>query len=268
MPVSAHSRHCRRLISLGIAILCFVAAAGTARAQAAADSSPLEALRANARLEAAVDSLRQGLHDHRRAENYLDSALEEQANRFAVLVGVIVTVLSGVTFGSLAFKMHRTKAELLTKLNATHRAHEAGRQEVEAWLAESDVSMHRAAGNAYVAIATIYEASAPGQAVAAWLLAAGHFYAGKVDPGLGARILRHARGVLVAGVHAPTAMRAQLKGSERLWRDAFKLLHRWAGSEVQDEVSPIHARILELLRDPSESPEPGAAAPVARRAVP
>ena len=276
-----YSRHCRRLIGLGVALLSVVAQAPAAGTQAAADTAALDSLRAgNASLSAAVDSMRQDLRDHRYAENFVNDALEEQGNRFALIVMIALGLTALLTVSGFLWEVNRAKQEVRDLLemqkreNAALQAQLAETQRLnttamEARLAESDVSLHRAAGNAYVAIATIYEESSPGLAVAAWLLAAGNFYAFQVDPGLGFKILRHAREVLVQGAGQDRAqMCAQLKESEGLWRDAFRLLGRWGGPETEDDVPSIHARVLDLLGDPSEPKASGAAGRLTGRALP
>lgn len=250
-----------QLIAAAVAVLATPAAA---RPQAPASVQPppglsrLETLGAeNARLVARVDSLRNELGQHRFAEKFLDSALEEQANRFAMIVTFAVAAVSAFTFAGVLWEVRRTKGDLKTKMNVTLDLQRRERAAVEARLAESDVFMRRAAGNAYVAIATIYEESSPGLAVAAWLLAAGNFYtaqsgASDRDHSLGPTSLDNALETL-RGISPADRQKVggELDRAAHLCNEAFDLLHRWGGRETANKVAAIRVGIQQLTPEPS-----------------
>lgn len=277
MFISARfSRHRRKLIGLGVAVLSTITGPQLAGAQAAADTAALGALRAeNARLEARVDSMRQELRDHRFAENFVSDALEDQGNRFALIVTIALGLTALITVGGFLWEMNRAKQEVRDIIDNQKRENAAMQAQLteaqrlntvamEARQAEHDLFMRRAAGNAYVAIATIYENSSPGLALAAWLLAAGNFYAAQAGPderggSLGAVCLDNALDTL-SGISPAERQKVagELARAERLCTEAFDLLHNSAGRETADKVAVIRVGIQNLIPAPAPGARPGA----------
>ncbi|HEY0015944.1 MAG TPA: hypothetical protein VGC13_06480 [Longimicrobium sp.] len=309
----------------GAAGFAVLAASAGAPAQAPAPIQPrpgptaaaLDSLRAeNARLAAQMDSVRQELREHRYPENFVSTALEEQANRFTLIVTLALGAVGVFTFGSLWWRVHRATQEVRDLIDAQKResaalearlmeevrrtglkvraslgkaretqkrvlaqtveaqkralgetleAHRRDAAGMEARLAGNEALMRRAAGNTYVAIASLYHTSAPGFAVAASLLAAGNFYAAHADAPnrkskLGAKNLAHAL-ALLKGIRPEERPRVatELVSAAGLRDDAFNLLHQYADRAMDDVVAEVRMRIQALIPPPAQASAEGAA---------
>ena len=267
----------------GAVAVALVLAAAPARAQPpapaqprpAVDTAALNALRAeNARLAARVDSLTDGLRDHRFAESFLDSALEQQAALYGVFVTVIVAIFSLATYRDIRSEVRRSDKEMREELKnardemrrmeadlrkAQGEVLEAQQREIQqasVRQAEAQRFMRRTAGNAYGAIGSLHAESAPGSAVAAWLLAAANFYAAHTASGdgadeIGVEYLRQALGALemISGGPRQKAAEEELTTEGARVREALELLRDQRGAEVEDLVDRIRVRLRKLGYD-------------------
>jgi hypothetical protein len=283
-------------------------ASAQAQSQARPDTS-IAALRAeNARLAARVDSLAESLRQHRYPENFLTSALEQQATFYGVFVTVVVAMFGLATYldfrregrrsvedsrravrdalirvrrlnkdqrsttagmvaeqkrvvsdalasvrrveedslGSVRRVEEELRAEVRTALD-THRQESAG---WNARLMEAERFMRRAAGNAYVAIASVHGPAFRGRTIAAHLLASGNFYAAGYDgrnERVGAANLDTALRAL-NGIAAPDrqTVAGQMAREAARVAEAFDLLRVHAGREADAVVAEIRVRLQEL----------------------
>jgi hypothetical protein len=246
-----------------------------------ADTAALNAVRAeNARLAARVDSLTHGLRDHRFAESFLDSALQQQAALYGVFVTVLVAIFSLATYRDIRSEVRRSDKEMREELkNArdemrrveeelraeVRTALDTHRQESAGWnarLMEAERFMRRAAANAYVAIASVHGPASSGRTIAAHLLASGNFYAAGHDgrnQRVGAANLDAALRVL-NGISAEDrqAVAGQMAREAARVAEAFELLRVHAGREADAVVAEIRVRLQELSRaSAADAPAPG-----------
>jgi hypothetical protein len=240
--------------------LAVVGTAAVGHAQGG-DSASLGALReADARLAARVDSLRGELHDHGVAEDFYNTALDEQANRFVLIVTLAMGLAGLGTFTGFYLQLRRIRAELRASMRDTIEAHERKAADVQARLALNEAFMRRTAGNTYVAISTVYREAAPGLAIAASLLAAGNFYAARSGPDdrttrLGAENLAYALRMLrsVRAMERATVAE-QLERGTALRQEALDLLHQHAGPQTRDLLAHVQVEIGTLLSAAGNGP--------------
>lgn len=146
----------------------------------------------------------------------------------------------------------RAQEELRTEVGAALETH---RQESAGWnarLLDAERFVRRAAGNAYVAIASVHGPNARGRIIAAHLLASGNFYAaghdGRNDRVGAANLDAALRALNGIASHDRQTVAGQLERERARVDEAFELLRVHAGRDADDVVAEIRSRLKELSR--------------------
>jgi hypothetical protein len=211
----------------------------------------------NSRLKSQLDSLQDDLSKHRYAENFYDAALEDQANRFSLIIGSLLVIIGGITFAGFRQEVRRLEQEL----RAAIKFQEAKANDVERRVAEMEIFTRRMAGNTYAALAGVYESQQKYLlAVVPRLLAAGNFYASYTAIPANDRTQRRrnaAVGNLKRGLKVIRALesvdRARVTRHFALERErleeAFTLLRRYADPDAEIVLAEIRVALHSYLSD-------------------
>lgn len=121
-----------------------------------------------------VDSLAAVFERHQIAEDFFASALDEQANRFALILTGLLGIGALITFAGFRQEVRRVETDIKAALSQ----HEELSASMERRESGMEIFTRRTAGNTYAAFAGHYLSQRqPWMAVVPHLLAAGHFYA-------------------------------------------------------------------------------------------
>jgi uncharacterized coiled-coil protein SlyX len=135
-------------------LIAFVAALALTAPASIAQGDSLRIARLeveSARTSQTLDSLNSALASHRIAEDFYNTALDEQANRFSLIVGIIITVIGLISYGSIKLEINRK----INQLKDIYSKHEAKTASMESQILEDRERMNLASGNLNVVISDI-----------------------------------------------------------------------------------------------------------------
>jgi hypothetical protein len=220
--------------------------------------------RVDSQLLLRIDTLQAQLEKHRFAENFLDSALEEQANRFSLIIGALLTAVGLLTYQGFRHEIHRLHAEITNQINEQKAEIDAAISRVD----QAELRLMSTSGNVHRTIAELYANRA--RYVAAFqhsFTAAGFFYnryklASNKTEADALRLRKAAIANLRLSMRLIEQLRVQnlaktgaaLQKSEHAIRRAFDRLNSPDDEEVQGFCAEIRVR-LRVLRDAQRAGE-------------